>query len=86
MGPSYSFRTEPPWDHKSLSMDVDRVYYSEIWHNQIWNKPESCINQTITKVPIHKIFANLTCINPTTIGILMNKNYFSVFVWNNFTG
>ena len=35
--------------------------YSKICLNRTLNKPESCINQTMNKVPMQEIFVKLTC-------------------------
>ena len=35
--------------------------------NRTLNKPKSCINRILNKVPIKKIFVNLTCINQTPV-------------------
>jgi hypothetical protein len=41
--------------------------YSETCLNRTLYKPESCINQTLNKVPMSEIFVNLTCINETPV-------------------
>jgi hypothetical protein len=35
--------------------------------NQGVTMPESCIKQTLNKVPIYKMFASVTCINQTPV-------------------
>ena len=41
--------------------------YSEICLSLTLNKPKFCINRTLNKVLMQKIFVNLTCINQTPV-------------------
>jgi hypothetical protein len=45
-----------------LSVGEKKNVYSETL-----NKPESCINRILNKVPMHEILVNLTCINQTPV-------------------
>ena len=53
--------------HVEQKIIHETCIYSEMCLSLTLNKPKFCINRTLNKVLMQKIFVNLTCINQTPV-------------------
>ena len=61
-----SISVVPGWD-SFIPPNRSALKYKSVYTDKALNKSESCINLTLKKVPMKKIFVKLTCLNQTPV-------------------